>query len=190
MRQLLFIFFVLVQLSVSAQKPLKVTLEEYLKIVETKDSEKIMDYMYPKFFELYPREMMVKVMDQSMKDPSLEIELMDSKILEISEAATVDSITFSKVSYSFVMTMKYVVTADNPAPEDETINFTKNIFDQMYGKENVSFNAEMKKFRIFAKKEMLALKTPRLSEWKVLGLEENLKPILKKIIPDTILSQL
>lgn len=74
-----------------------------------------------------------------------------------------------------------------PAPNEEVITMTTNIFKQMYGNENVTFDSENRKFRIFAKKEMLALKTPSLRDWKVLGIEENIKPLLKKILPEGLL---
>ena len=190
MKKHLFALIFLISVSVSAQADLRKTLEEYLKVVETKDSEKVMDYMYPKFFELYPRDLMVKTLDESLKDPSLEILLMDSKILDISPLKTADSVTYAKAGYSFVMTMKYVISDENSAPNDEVITMTTNIFKQMYGADNVTFDAENKKFRIFAKKEMLALKTPSLKDWKVLGMEENIKPALKKILPEAVMADL
>lgn len=187
MKKLTFAFFFFISFSVSAQPDLRKTLEEYLKVVETKDSEKVMDYMYPKFFELYPRDLMVKTLDESMNDSTLEIELMDSKILNISPLKIVDTVTYAKVGYSFVMTLKYIETDENPAPGEEVITMTTNIFKQMYGDENVSFDSENKKFRVYAKKEMLALKTAYLKDWKVLGIEENIKPLLKKILPEGLM---
>lgn len=190
MKKLIFALIFLISVSASAQSDLRNTLEEYLKVVEIKDSEKVMDYMYPKFFDLYPRDLMVKTLDESLKDPALEILLMDSKILDISPLKTTDSVTYAKVGYSFVMTMKYVVSEETPAPTDEVITMTTNIFKQMYGEDNVTLDVENKKFRIFAKKEMLALKTPSLKDWKVLGIEENIKPALKKILPEAVLADL
>lgn len=101
----------------SAQTTLQTTLEDYLKVVETKNSERVMDYMYPKFFELFPRELMAKTLDESLKDPALEIVLTDSKILSLSPLKTVDSVTYANVDYSFVMTMKYVVSDQDPGSE-------------------------------------------------------------------------
>jgi hypothetical protein len=85
---------------------------------------------------------MVKTLDESMNDPNLEILLMDSKILEISPLKTADTVTYAKVGYSFVMTLKYVETDENPAPSEEVITMTTNIFKQMYGDENVSFDSQ------------------------------------------------
>jgi hypothetical protein len=56
MKKLTFAFFFFFSISVSAQTDLRKTLSEYLKVLETKNSERLMDYMYPKFFELYPRD--------------------------------------------------------------------------------------------------------------------------------------
>ena len=184
------IFLLLCSFTVFAQGDIKNTIEEYLKVVETKNSERVMDYMYPKFFELIARDLMVKTLDQSMKNPSLEILLMDSKVLDISDLKTVDSVTYSKVGYSFVMTLKYVASDDNPLPDDDAIAMTDNIFKEMYGAENVSFNNEEKKFRVFIKKEMLALKNPSLKDWKVLGFENNMIPMLMKILPSGIIADL
>jgi hypothetical protein len=159
-------------------------------VVESKDAEKVMNYMYPRFFDLYPRDLMVKTLDSSLKDPSLEILLIDSKLLDISPLKTADSVTYAKADYSFVMTMKYLISDENPPPADEVITMTTNIFKEMYGADNVTFDPENKKFRIFAKKEMLALKTPSLKDWKVLGIEENMKSVLKKILPEALMADL
>lgn len=183
---LLFIF----SLTASAQDDLRKTLNEYLRLAEAKDSERIMDYMYPGFFTLYPRHLMVEIMDKSFNDPAFEILLMDSRILHVSPVKTADTVSYSVVNYSVVMTLRYLESEDNPLPDKETVEVTRGIFKQMYGEENVTYIPEEMKFRIMTKKSMLALKTPGLDEWKVLGVEENLKPVMKKIIPGKILEDL
>lgn len=190
MKKILFPLLFLFSIAASAQDDLRKTVEDYLRIAEAKDSEKIMDYMYPPFFTLYPRQLMVEIMDKSFNDPAFEIELMDSKILNISPLKTVDTITYSVVDYSFVMTLKYVESEEHPLPDEEAIKLTREIFEQMYGKENVSYIAGEMKFRLLAGKNMLVLRTPGLSAWKVLGIDENLKPIMKKIVPEAIIDGL
>lgn len=172
----------------AAQEDIKSVLNEYLKLSEEKNSEKLMDYMYPKFFELFPRQVMIEALDKSLKDPTLEIELRDSKILEISPVKTVDTVTYSIVDYSFVMTLKYVESEENPLPDEDTIEMTTNIFKNMYG--DVSYDAENYRFTIKVKKNMLVLKTPSLKSWKVLGTDANLKPYMLKIIPKEIVDAL
>lgn len=149
-----------------------------------------MDYMYPPFFTLYPRQMMVEIMDKSLNDPAFEIELMDSRILNVSPLKTVDTVTYSVVDYSFVMTLKYLESDEHPLPDEETIRLTRGVFEQMYGKENVSYKADEMKFRMVAGKNMLVLRTPGLSSWKVLGIDENMKPVMKKILPEAIIDGL
>lgn len=190
MKKLLFPLLFIFSFAASAQDDLRKTAEEYLRIAEAKDSEKIMDYMYPRFFELYPRQLMVEIMDKSFNDPAFKIELMDSEILNISPLKTVDTVTYSVVDYSFVMTLKYVESEGSPLPDEEAIQLTRGIFEQMYGKENVTYIPEETKFRLLAKKNMLVLKTPAFSSWKVLGIDENLKPVMKKIIPEAIIDGL
>jgi len=190
MKKLLFPLLFIFPLMVNAQEDMKKTLGEYLRLAEAKDSEKIMDYMYPGFFTLYPRHLMVEVMNRSFNDPAFEILLMDSRILDISPLKTVDTVTYAVADYSVVMTLKYLESDDNPLPDAEAIELTQGIFKQMYGEENVRYIPEETKFRITAAKKMLVLKTPGLTAWKVLGVEENLKPVMKKIIPEKILEDL
>jgi hypothetical protein len=59
-----------------------------------------------------------------------------------------------------------------------------------YGDENVSFDSKNEKFNVYAKKEMLALKTAILTDWKVLVIDENLNSLLKKILPNEIITDL
>lgn len=186
------IVLIAIYLSISfgcaAQEDIKSVLSEYLKLSEEKNSERLMDYMYPKFFELFPRQVMIEALDKSLKDPTLEIELKDSKILGISPTKTVDTVTYSIVDYAFVMTLKYVESEENPLPDKDTIGMTTNIFKNMYG--DVSYDAENYRFTIKVKKNMLVLKTPSLKSWKVLGTDANLKPYMLKIIPKEIVDEL
>jgi hypothetical protein len=125
-----------------------------------------------------------------LNDPSLEIVLKNSKILSIAKPKHLDTLSYSKVKYSFEMSLKYLETPDNPLPNDETLNFTLGIFKNMYGDENVKLDSANKKFEIFAEKELLMLKSKSVESWKVLGLEKNLLPILKKILPTEIIEDL
>lgn len=190
MRFLLLSLGLLLSIVSSAQDDIKSIVQEYLKLSEEKNSEKLMDYMYPKFFELFPREMMVQALDKSLKDPSLELVLKDSEILGISASKTVDTVTYSIVDYAFVMTLKYIESEENPLPDEDTIEMTKGIFKNMYGEDNVKYDAENWRFTVNVQKNMLALKTPSLKSWKVLGTDANLKPYMLKIIPKEIVDEL
>lgn len=190
MKKLLFPLLFIFSFTVSAQDDLRKTLDEFLALSEAKDSERIMDYMYPGFFTLFPRQKMVETMDKAFNDPSFEIRLLDSKILNISPAKTIDTVTYCVVDYQVVMTLKFQESEDNPLPDEETVQMTRTMFEQLYGKENISYSTEEMKFRIRVENKMLALKTPGLDSWKVLGVEENLKPLMKKIIPEKILEDL
>ncbi len=190
MKRFLIPLLFILSFSTAAQDDLRKTLDEYLRLAEAKDSERIMDYMYPGFFTLYPRHLMVEIMDKSFNDPAFEILLTDSRILNISPVKTADTVSYCVVDYSVVMTLRYLESEGNPLPDKETVELTHGVFKQMYGEENVTYIPEEMKFRIKTKKSMLALKTPGLSEWKVLGVEENLKPVMKKIIPEKILEDL
>lgn len=191
MKNILLLFFLIfTSFRALAQDDITITLQNYLLLSEKKDTEKLMDYIYPKFFDLFPRQMMLETLNKSMNDPTLEISLKDSKILEISPSKTIDTVTYSIVHYSFVMSLKYLESEDNPLPDEEAIKFTQGIFNKMYGEENVTYDKEKMQFVMKLQKEMLVLKTPSLDAWKVLGLEPNLKPLLVKILPSEIVEQL
>lgn len=144
--------------------------------------------MYSKFFELNKFDILFWAFLKPKTVQNLEILLMVSKILEISPLKTADTVTCAKVDYSLVLTLKYVDTDECPMPGEEVITMTTKIFKQMYGDENVSFDSVNKKFKVYTKKEMLALKTPSLTNWKVLGMEENINLLLKKILPIEIIN--
>ena len=186
----LLVIYLSVAISTAAQDDIKSVLKEYLKLSEEKNSVKIMDYMYPKFFELFPREVMVLALDKTLKDPTLDISISNSEILAISPAKTVDSVTYSIVDYAFVMKLKYLESDENPLPDEDTIDLTMNIFKNMYGEKNVIYDADNSMFTMQVEKKLLALKTPSLQSWKVLGTDANLKPYMLKIIPKEIVDAL
>lgn len=186
----LLVIYLSVAISSTAQDDIKSVLNEYLKLSEEKNSVKIMDYMYPKFFELFPREVMVQALDKTLKDPTLDILISNSEILGISPVKTVDTVTYSIVDYSFVMKLKYLESDENPFPDEDTIDLTMNIFKNMYGEKNVIYDADNYMFTMQVEKKLLALKTPSLKSWKVLGTDANLKPYMLKIIPKEIVDEL
>lgn len=186
----LIVIYLSVAISSTAQDDIKSVLNEYLKLSEEKNSVKIMDYMYPKFFELFPREVMVQALDKTLKDPTLDISISNSEILGISPVKTVDSVTYSIVDYAFVMKLKYLESDENPLPDEDTIDLTMNIFKNMYGEKNVIYDADNYMFTMQVEKKLLALKTPSLKSWKVLGTDANLKPYMLKIIPKEIVDEL
>lgn len=190
MKKCFLILLLLFTIPVFGQEVIRDTVNDYLKVTEERDFEGILDRMYPKFFELAPRDLMLNVLKQSFNDPSFNIELKDSEILAISDMKKADSVAYYKVSYSFLMLMQYVESEDEPFPDKETIRLTQDAFSEMYGKENVSFDEVKMRFSMKAKKEMLVLKTDNQQEWKVLGIEANLKPLLKRILPKKIVEEL
>jgi DNA replication initiation complex subunit (GINS family) len=184
MKNLLLLFLLSFCLVTKAQRTIEETLKDYMLANEKMDIPKILDFIYPEFFKVIPRITMEETFKKTFDDPSMEIKMWDLKYFNIQETKEFAEILSSKASYSMMMSMKFKDQEAIPENED---NVVLNMFQNMYGKENVKYSFEENKFTIFSKKELFLISKKEPVDWKILGIEPNFKGIYKKILPEKML---
>ena len=170
------------------QNTIRIDFNNYLEAIVSKEFSKSMDYIVPEFFEIFPKEQMIKVMEQTFNNPEMEFELKDPKILEIGKIKEVDDRFYSKLRYSNLMNMK-IVSEEEETEEEKKMrnNLMKLSFEQTFGSGNVEYNSETEFFQIYSEKEVIAISDNGKTEWKFLVVEEKQKFILEKIVPEEVL---
>jgi hypothetical protein len=154
-------------------------LSEYMKANEKLDIPKILDFMYPKFFEIVPRNTMQEMLESTLKDPDLELKMWDLKYFNITEDKIFENVFSSKASYSMKVSMKF--------KEDPLNDVILEALERVYKKGNVKFDTTTKTYEIFSEKTLLLIKDTAESDWLVLGLEPNLSAIYHKILPKSLI---
>lgn len=164
---------------------------KYLKLVEEREFEKSMDYLLPEFFDIYPRDMVVKMMISVFNIPNVEIEMKDSKIIAVSDRRETKGKFYAVMDYSNQLNMRIKVDKKETSDEKKlrVLGALLGLEDK-FGKEHVKYNEETDFFEILAIKKGVAVSTDGDVNWKFLTVEERQLPLLEKLLPKAILTKL
>src|SRR5262245_27587905 len=80
---------------------------EMLRLTQKKDLEKIMDYTYPKLFDIDPRELMIAAMKDVYESDEFSIEMHSVTLITIFPVFVISDTSYAKVKHSMLMRMKY-----------------------------------------------------------------------------------
>lgn len=176
------------QAKASPKDAIKKDFMDYTNLMLDGEYRKSLDYIPDAFFDIFPKESMVAVMEQTFNDPSLNIEMKEQKIQSIGDIKEIESKFYSKLKYSSKMFMT-VLAGEGETQED--VDMTNNMmalsFEQMYGSDRYSLDEETGTFTINAQKESIAISSDGKTDWKFLGIEEQQMPILKQLLPAELL---
>ncbi len=172
---------------------IKLTFEKYFESVEQKENEKTLEYIYPKLFEIYPKNKMLDAMNKKKADTTTDITISNDSIINISETFELEGIKYALIKYSFKMTIKFSETK-NETESSENEDFNKaelsyELLKEVYGEKNTIYNKENSTIYINVSNEMFAIKNPSYNDWKFLENKEKMKPILEKLLPKKVLKK-
>ena len=187
---MLFVSCTATKKTVNEQKAIdsiKLDFTNYLSLIENKDFETAVEYMLPDFFELVPKEQIVKAMVETFNNPKMAFEIYDSEILTVSDIEKVEEKFYSKLRYSSFMTIKVIRDYE---PTEESKNLTKGLFETTFGADNVSYDGKKDKFVVYVEKDVVAISENGATLWKFLVIEEEQRSILKNFIPKEILDSI
>lgn len=186
------------------EKMIRETFSTYFNTVEQGDYTTTLDYIYPRLFDLVPKEAMLQAMQQINADPTIQITMDSSIINSVSEIITVGDSTYARVDYNFIMIMKLIpeetdleeesesTSAEEGEDEDEfnQFDFTADMLEGVYGEKNVRRDKENSKLFIRIEASMFAIEDPEVDGWKFLEKKDQLMPILEQLIPEEVLKKL
>jgi len=194
-KQIIFSFLFLIISSTGNAQDYKKTIEieftEYLNSIVNKNFAKSMNYVIPEFFEIIPKSQMIKLMEQTFNNPSMEFELKNPKILSIDDAQKIEEKFYSLLSYSNQMNMKILNEGEETEDEKKMrIGLTKLSFEQNFGSENVKYNKETDFFEILVEKQVYSISKDGKKDWKFLVIEKKQKVLLEKLLPKELVEKI
>ena len=189
-----FLFFTLISASLSAQSyktEIKTHAEDYYALLNTKDFDGILDYMYPKVFEMAPREQMKIGMQQMFNSKDMDIEFLSNTVERVTDTNKLDDKTYAAVFYNSKMKMTFTSEKDKSKEEQKGfMDFIKTTMDTQFGAENVTLDLENLSLIINMDANMFAIKDPQYDEWKFIGNDDAMKQLVDSIIPEKIRTKL
>lgn len=162
---------------------------EYNNLIIKQEFGKSMAFIPEEFFEIIPKEQMILVMEKTFNNPEVEFELMEPKIIEISEVEKIDDKFYSLLSYSSLMNMKFINNDENEETATEhqlRMNMIKLSLEETFGSDNVQYDGETDVFEVNAQKQAYAISENGRQDWKFLVIEKKQKFILTKLLPEQL----
>lgn len=180
------LFFVTLFLSNQAfsqndQTEIKKTMKAYFALLEKNDLKSSLDYLYPRFFEVVPKEKIIASMEASKNS---EINIRSPKLTKLSEIIKVNQAKYALASYAFKLVIKR--GKENAGKLEGVASFFKGA----YGDKNVTIDRANHQLIINAKGEMYMINDPAYKGWKVLEKKKNDRLILDKLLPKEVLKKL
>jgi hypothetical protein len=184
---LLLLFIGLCSLSAQAQQDtsLQRRLDEYLAANKQLDFEKLMDYIYPKLFDIVPREQMIELFKSIFDNPQMTISMDSMSVTGISKSFSFKGAQFKKVDYYVGMSLRFkdsTVLKD----QDRVLEIQERVKTSMNA-ENVKYIAQDNSLAIDAKKVMFAIKGNPQTQWMFVGYEPQQRDMMKTLVPEEVL---
>jgi len=166
----------------------KTTFHDYFTTVMQQENEKTLDYIYPKLFDLIPKDRMLEMMNKTKADTTTRVSLVSPSVTRISEVTKVGGTDYVLIQYTFQMTMTFTLAKNEDGEEEtEPFDFTAEVLKEKYGKKNVTEDRENNTLKANVSNEMFAIRDPAYTGWKFLEKKENMQPILSKLLPKEVL---
>ncbi len=163
-------------------------INQMLTLTQQKDLEKIMDYTYPKLFEIAPRELMIATLKETYDSDEFSIEIDSIKIITIFPVFVINDTSYVKVRHSMLMRMKYNEALDTNDKESKTM--LVSILEQKYGQGNVRFDAATNSLNIFMKPDMVGIKDKTVNTWTFANLDEDNAALLEMLFSRAVRDKL
>jgi hypothetical protein len=167
------------------EETLRKTFTDYFAVVEKKDNAATLNYMYPRVFELAPREMLQSAMDAMYADTTTLINFDNYKLLSLSEPVEKKGVKYVLGGYTFRLWMQMKNGEKEAASDYTVLESLKNA----YGEDNVVYNEVNRTFRITCNNYMIAILDPQYSSWKFIERKSSLKALMEKILPKKVIKK-
>jgi hypothetical protein len=165
--------------------------QTYYDYMTAQNFDGVLDYMYPKVFEMAPRAEMKAGMEQMFSSPDMKIEFVSNDVTKVSEEKIVDHITYAAVYYNSKMKMTFVSEQDKPEEDRKGFfDMMKSTMDSQFGAENVASNFETMSLIVTMNATMYAIKDPQYTGWKFLGNDDAMKMLVDSIVPESVRTEL
>lgn len=183
----LFITFLLIaNLHAQDQEAIKKEAQKYYDIMESQDLVKSLDLVYPKLYDIVPRQQMEEAFKGILNTGIFNLRLEDFKIIKISNTTEKDGVKYALVTYSQKISMQLVEKMEQSVIDKMLVSFKEN-----YGDKNVTYNAATTTFVINHPTSMFAINDPNYgSTWTFLENKAEMNELLPQIIPAEVVKAL
>jgi len=189
-----FILVSFISLSAYSQS-LKETLTKeanaYFDFMTNQNFDGVLDYMYPKVFEMAPREQMKSGMEQMFNAEDMTIQFLSNDVTKVTDMVKQDGINYAAIFYTSQMKMTFL-TEEGQTEDDKKgfLMFMKATLETQFGEGNVAEELSTMSLIVDMSATMFAIEDPKYEGWKFLGNDDAMKTLVNSIIPESIRTEL
>ena len=157
-------------------------LNQYFQATEAQDWDGVIDLLYPRLFELAPKEDMRQTL-ADMNGNGISLEMSGFEIKRISAPLEHEQERFAKVDYSGKMRIKFTSEAYQTP---EMVGVLTDNFKASYGPDRVRYEEGTGIFHISVDKSMYAIAQAGTTDWYFIETEGEAS-MMEQIIPAAVL---
>ncbi len=155
----------------------------YKQALDSLQLEKSMDYIYPKLYEIAPKEQLIAIFKKTFSDPNVQIRFSQIRLKSISETKVHNKVKYALVSYDYAMIFTF--------SKAYSIEQIYTLYQKKYGVENVSKDDKNRSISIKMDKLFYAINDPKYgNSWCFLEKNKAQKQMLETLIPKEIINKL
>lgn len=162
---------------------IKKNLTYFVNSIKTKQIDNAVNCIYPKLFNVIPKEQMHQILNMTYNNPLIKLEINNLRFGNIEKAELINGEYFSIANYFFQL--KWDVSSMN----DDIKKRISNALMNKYGKNNVKYLVNENSYFINANMRACAVSKDK-KYWKFVILEKQYKPQLVKVLPKKILDKI
>jgi len=170
-----------------AKMEILITFEEFFEATKLKDSKRIVKHIYPKLFDFVPKKRLIEAMDQANADTTINVQITNGSVDNVTDKIMIDETSFAIISYSFLLVMQMNNDEDDNANETGPLDYTYEMLIAQHGEENVEYQKEKQRININVNTKAFAIKGKTDKNWTFLEYKPSQRQLLDQIIPQEII---
>lgn len=187
MKNIMFAILLITGLSAIAQdqKTLEQRAQQMINFTSESQHDQLLDYTYPKVFEIVPRDVLKGALSGMMKGDGFTIVLLQTPgNFKFTPIKKIEGGSYSVIDYDLAMKMIF----DEPIPNAEVTETIKAFRDAMQS-EDVTYNPATNTMTIKKRSQMVGVADASTKNiWTFVNNDGG--PLLKKILSDTVRKEL
>lgn len=166
------------------ENQIRAKLDTYFVATDAKDWDTVLDMIYPKLFELAPRES-VRQQFVSLEDDGMGFNFFDVVIGHMTDPVDFEQESFILLDYEHKMGITLIDTSMQAAA-----TAMLSIFRGQYGEDNVSYDESKYTFTVQVAKKMLAVSPIDTSDWRFVDIDPKKPVVLTMLVPEEVRKKL
>lgn len=171
----------------SQENNIRKALNSFVDQMKNKNIDNAVEFIYPKYFKVVPKDQMKQILNLTYNNPALDIKILEFKIANIEKPEKINNELFSLTNYTLKMNLK-IDWLSIPNGQKMKSQINEGLYKK-FGKDNVKYISSGDYYLINS--EMIACAVSNNGkEWKFLILDEGYKPQLINILPKKIFEKI